>query len=105
MPGQDRQVGNLAALALSIAELARAASLAPRFEAVGHSAGQARDAAGDSLSIERARTAARLLALSEARIGPYLVARGAGNAEPLADEATADGAAQNRSASFTATFR
>ena len=105
IPGQDREIRDIGALALSIVDAAGRAGLSTRIEAVGHSAGSYRDAAGDSLSVERARAASLLVSGSEAALLPYLVARGAGSAEPVAHEASAEDAAQNRSASFTATFR
>jgi len=105
LPGQEGRIQGIRALALSIVERAREKSLVPRIEAVGHAAGAVSDAAGDSFSVERARMAIRLVTGSEARLRPYVVFRGAGNAEPIADEEIVEGASQNRSVSFTATFR
>jgi len=105
LSGQEPRIRDIGKLALAIVERARENSLEPRIEAVGHAAGKLSDPAGDGVSVERARTAARLVSGSNTRLAPYLVARGAGNAEPVAEESSAEGASQNRSASFTATFR
>lgn len=103
--GQEKVVGELRSIALSLVELARKGGLSPRIEAIGHSAGAVRDAAGDSVSVARARAAVVLLSRGADSLSPYLYARGVGNSEPLAAEETAEGAAKNRSASFTAVFR
>jgi OOP family OmpA-OmpF porin len=103
LPGQEQRIRDIGELALAIVERARNLALVPRIEAVGHAAGWVSDAAG--VSVERARAAARLVSGSDARLSPYLVARGAGNAEPVAEESSAEGSSQNRSVSFTATFR
>jgi outer membrane protein OmpA-like peptidoglycan-associated protein len=103
--GQDKAAGELRSIALSLVEQARKRGLEPRIEAIGHSAGAVRDAAGDSVSVARARAAVELLSRGAERLSPYLYARGVGNSEPIAGEQTAEGAARNRSASFTAVFR
>jgi OOP family OmpA-OmpF porin len=105
LSGQEPHIRDIGKLALAIVERARENSLEPRIETIGHAAGRVSDVAGDGVSVERARAAARLISGSNTRLAPYLVARGAGNAEPVAEESGAEGASQNRSASFTATFR
>jgi OOP family OmpA-OmpF porin len=103
--GQEGRVREIRSLATSMVDLALKNSLSPRIEAIGHAAGAVSDAAGDSVSVVRARRAVELVAGGDSRLAAYFSARGAGNGEPLASEVIAEGAARNRSASFTATFR
>jgi outer membrane protein OmpA-like peptidoglycan-associated protein len=105
LPGQEGRIRDIGETAIAIVERSRELALAPRIEAVGHAAGKTSDASGDGISVARARAAAGLVSRSNALLGPYIVARGAGNAEPIVDESSSEDAAQNRSASFTATFR
>jgi outer membrane protein OmpA-like peptidoglycan-associated protein len=105
LPGQERRIRNLGNLSFAIVSKARELSLEAKIETVGHAAGKTSDAAGDGISVARARAAAALVSGSEGRVAPFIVFRGVGNAEPLSPESSPDGAAQNRSASFTATFR
>jgi hypothetical protein len=103
--GQDAQIAELRGLVGSIVERSRAVGLEARIEVVGHSAGQVRDMAGDSVSVARANKAAQLIIAGDSRLAAYLAPRGASIAEPLADESILGGAVQNRSATFKASFR
>ena len=103
--GQEAQIAELRGLVGSIVERSKAAGLEPRIEVVGHSAGKVRDAAGDSVSVARANKAAQLIIEGDYRLAAYLAPRGVSNAEPLADERSSNGAVQNRSATFKASFR
>jgi|GEM_PF-1303458 len=104
-PGQDEDLKELRSIARRLVELAAAEALRPRIEAVGHAAGAARDAAGDSLSVRRARAAVALVAAGAPELSSCFVARGTGSAEPLAREAPGEASPKNRSVSFTAIFR
>jgi outer membrane protein OmpA-like peptidoglycan-associated protein len=105
LPGQEKRARDIGALSIAIVTRARELSLGAKIEAIGHAAGKTSDAAGDMISVARARAAAALVSGSEGRVAPYLLFRGVGNAEPVSLDSDADGAARNRSASFTATFR